>query len=148
MTDASGRSRSAKEWVPSTPRALMLRAARVTKDAYPVEAVVLVHDRDMKDAWCLATSRGDLTARQVVTLYGKRFTTEETFRDQKDLRFGMGLNQTPDMDRPVKVPPSWVCVFSVQRSCSLRTGAQGRGLACCVSTVFQSDIRGSAEAAA
>jgi len=94
VTDASGQSRPAKQWVPSTPRALMLRGARVTEDAYPVGAVVLLHDRDMKEAWCLATSRADLSARQVVALYGKRFTTEETFRDQKDLRFGMGLKQT------------------------------------------------------
>lgn len=27
-------------------------------------------------------------------LYGKRFTIEETFRDAKDLRFGMGLSAT------------------------------------------------------
>ena len=94
VTDASGQSRTAKQWLPITPRALMLRGARVTKDAYPVGAVVLLHDRDMKEAWCLATSRADLSARQVVALYGKRFTTEETFRDQKDLRFGMGLKQT------------------------------------------------------
>ncbi len=94
VADASGQSRPAKEWIPRTPRALMLRGARVTKEAYPVGAVVLLHDRDMQDAWCLATSRTDLSARQIAKLYGKRFTTEETFRDQKDLRFGMGLNQT------------------------------------------------------
>lgn len=94
VADASGQSRPAKEWIPRTPRALMLRGARVTKEAYPVGAVVLLHDRDMQDAWCLATSRTDLSARQIAELYGKRFTTEETFRDQKDLRFGMGLNQT------------------------------------------------------
>lgn len=94
VTDASGQSRPAKEWIPRTPRVLMLRGARVTKEAYPVGAVVLLHDRDMQDAWCLATSRTDLSARQIAKLYGKRFTTEETFRDQKDLRFGMGLKQT------------------------------------------------------
>lgn len=27
-------------------------------------------------------------------LYGRRFTIEETFRDEKDLRFGMGLRAT------------------------------------------------------
>jgi hypothetical protein len=29
-----------------------------------------------------------------VKLYGKRFTIEESFRDLKDLRFGMGLTDT------------------------------------------------------
>ena len=34
-------------------------------------------------------------------LDGRRFTVEETFRDQKDLRFGLGLRAThiPDADR-------------------------------------------------
>jgi hypothetical protein len=35
-----------------------------------------------------------------VVLYGKRFTIEETLRDAKDIRFGMGLSartyETPD----------------------------------------------------
>jgi hypothetical protein len=29
-----------------------------------------------------------------VKLYSKRFTIEESFRDQKNLRFGMGLSET------------------------------------------------------
>jgi hypothetical protein len=46
----------------------------------------------MKEAWCLATSLQEASGAEVVKLYGKRFTTEETFRDLKDLRFGMGLS--------------------------------------------------------
>ena len=36
-----------------------------------------------------------------MALYGKRFTCEETFRDEKDIRFGMGLSATSigDCDR-------------------------------------------------
>ena len=30
---------------------------------------MLVHDKKMKDPWCLATSRADLTAGQVVKLF-------------------------------------------------------------------------------
>jgi hypothetical protein len=48
----------------------------------------------MKEPWCLATSRVDLTARQVVKLYGRRFSIEETFRDTKNIHFGMGLSAT------------------------------------------------------
>jgi hypothetical protein len=43
----------------------------------------------MKDARCLATSRIDLGAPDVAKLYGRRFAIEETFRDSKDLHFGM-----------------------------------------------------------
>jgi hypothetical protein len=48
----------------------------------------------MKEIWCLATTRRDLRAGEIAKLYGKRFTIEETFRDQKDMHFGMGLRAT------------------------------------------------------
>ena len=72
----------------------MLRDAKVTADKTSVPAVVLVHARNMKEAWCLATSLSEETASEVVKLYGRRFTIEETFRDTKDLRFGLGLKAT------------------------------------------------------
>jgi Transposase DDE domain len=56
--------------------------------------VVLVQDKRMKEAWCLATNRSDLKAAEIAKLYGKRFTIEETFRDTKDVHFGMGLKAT------------------------------------------------------
>src|SRR5688572_28246292 len=48
----------------------------------------------MKEPWCLATSRADLPPKQVVLLYGRRFSIEENFRDTKDPRFGLGLSAT------------------------------------------------------
>ena len=48
----------------------------------------------MKEAWCLATSRGQTPAREIVDLYSRRFTIEENFRDSKDIHFGMGLSAT------------------------------------------------------
>lgn len=48
----------------------------------------------MQETWCLATSRAELTAADIVKLYGRRFTIEETFRDTKDIHFGMGLRAT------------------------------------------------------
>jgi len=89
-----GEIRTAAEWVPASGRPLMLREARVTQDRYPVAAVVVVHARNMKDSWCLATSKADWPASQVVKAYARRFTIEETFRDTKDLHFGMGLRAT------------------------------------------------------
>ncbi len=55
-------------------------------------AVVLVHQKGMKEPGCLATRLDSANARQVVDLYSRRFLCEETFRDVKDLRFGMGLS--------------------------------------------------------
>ncbi len=89
-----GETRPAAGWVPKNGRAKMLRNASVTADKAPVAAVVCMKAAGMKDAWCLATNRSDLAPKQVVELYGRRFTIEETFRDQKDARFGMGLSST------------------------------------------------------
>jgi len=94
VTDGDGKSGPASAWVPPAGRALMIKNATVTQDHSAVPAVVVVKDRGMKEAWCLATSRADLTARAVVKLYGKRFTIEENFRDTKDIHFGMGLSAT------------------------------------------------------
>jgi DDE family transposase len=41
----------------------------------------------MKQAWCLATSGTDETAKALMKLYGKRWGIECGFRDTKDLRF-------------------------------------------------------------
>ncbi len=101
VTDAKGEKRSAGEWVPDSQRALRLTGARVTQEETPVPAVVCVKKKGMKEPWCLVTSLKEATASFVVGLYAKRFRTEETFRDVKDLRFGMGL--------------SWVKVRSTER---------------------------------
>jgi hypothetical protein len=93
VEDKHGEQKPGSAWV-AGGRAKMLKNARVTADRTAVPAVVVVHAPGMKEAWCLATSRADLTATQVVKLYGKRFTIEETFRDEKNLHFGLGLSAT------------------------------------------------------
>jgi hypothetical protein len=72
-------------------RARVLRGAEVTADRYKVGTVICVQDPDMKQAWCLAASRTDVTAKQLTTLYGRRWGIECSLRDSKDLRFGLGL---------------------------------------------------------
>ncbi len=94
LSDGKGPPRPAAEWLAPSGRAAILKDACVTLNKFQVPAVVLVHDKRMKEPWCLATSRSDLSAREVVKLYGKRFTIEETFRDTKDIHFGMGLKAT------------------------------------------------------
>lgn len=93
VDDGHGTSQPASTWVGSG-RAKMIRDAYVTADRTAVPAVVVVHAKAMKEAWCLATSLADRNAQEIVKLYGKRFTIEETFRDQKDLHFGLGLSAT------------------------------------------------------
>jgi hypothetical protein len=94
VSDQWGASKSAGEWLPASGRATMLKDAAVTQAFYVLPAVVVVRDKKMQESWCLATSRADLGAADVVKLYGRRFTIEETFRDMKDIHFGMGLRAT------------------------------------------------------
>jgi hypothetical protein len=91
VTAATGETRTAAAWVQAGGRARVLRGAEVTADRYQVGTVVCVQDPDMKQAWCLAASSTDATAKQLTGLYGRRWGIECTLRDSKDLRFGMGL---------------------------------------------------------
>jgi hypothetical protein len=94
VTDASGTTKAAADWLDATGRAKMLKGVTVTEDKAAVPAVVVVHDKRMKESWCLATSLVQGGAATAVKLYGRRFTIEETFRDTKDVHFGMGLSAT------------------------------------------------------
>ena len=94
VTDQFGDQRPASGWLNPNGRARLLKNMAVTGDFHMVPGVVTVHDKRMKDPWCLATSRTDLAASEIVKLYGRRFTIEETFRDTKDIHFGMGLAAT------------------------------------------------------
>jgi hypothetical protein len=90
---ADGTTRPAAEWVGQGGRARKLRDATVTGAQCPVGAVVCVHAKAMKEPWCLVTGNGDATAPQIIALYSKRWRVEPSFRDTKDLRFGMGLSR-------------------------------------------------------
>jgi hypothetical protein len=64
---------------------------KVTADRYPVGTVVCVRDPEMKQAWCLAASSTEATAKDLTVYYGSRWGIESSLRDTKDLRFGMGM---------------------------------------------------------
>ena len=100
VTSADGETRAAADWVGAGGRARTLRGAAVTAHACPVAAVVCVQAKGMKQPWCLASSSADLPARALINLYAKRWQIEGSFRDAKDLRFGMGMGSihvsTPD----------------------------------------------------
>ena len=91
VSAADGQTRPAAAWVGKGGRARKLRDAEVTAGRHKVGAVVCVKARDMKEAWCLAASNAEATAREIMNYYAKRWTIEPGFRDTKDLRFGMGL---------------------------------------------------------
>src|ERR671912_146528 len=71
-----GTTRPAQEWVGQGGRARKLRDAAVTEAQCPVGAVVCVHAKAMKEAWCLVASDGSATAPQIIKLYSKRWGVE------------------------------------------------------------------------
>jgi hypothetical protein len=91
VTAATGETRTAAAWVRPSGRARVLRGAAVTADRYKVGTVICVQDPDMQQAWCLAASSTNATARHLTGYYGRRWGIECALRDTKDLRFGMGM---------------------------------------------------------
>lgn len=91
---SDGETRKAKDWVHPTGRAQLFRDAWVTADRLAVAVVVTVKQKGMKEPWLLCSSHRDKTASELVTLYGQRFTIEESFRDLKNEHFGLGLSAT------------------------------------------------------
>src|SRR6266542_2828022 len=71
VDDEHGEVRPASDRVPTNGRATMLRNVRVTRDRCAIPAVVLVRAKNMKEPWCLASSRADIDAKSVVKLYGR-----------------------------------------------------------------------------
>jgi hypothetical protein len=88
-------AKPARDQVRTGGRMRVLRDALVTARETPVPIVAIVQDSGMKDAWFLASSRSDLTGAELKRIYGRRFTCEETFRDIKDMRYGMGMDWKP-----------------------------------------------------
>lgn len=89
VTTSDGRSAKASAWVPLGGRARRLLKVRITGQRHEVAAFVAVKQANMKEPWLLATSLS-YDGAWIVALYGRRFTCEENFRDEKDPRFGLG----------------------------------------------------------
>jgi Transposase DDE domain len=99
VTACSGETRTAAAWVRPGGGARVLRGAAVTADRYPVGTVVCVQDPAMKQAWCLAASHIDASAKQLTRYYGRRWSIECGLRDTKDLRFGMVTTHVKSPER-------------------------------------------------
>ena len=105
VTDASGETRTAAEWVGKSGRARKLRAARVTAShAQQVGAVVCVHARDMKEPWCLAASDAEAPAGNLIKQYARRWTIDID-QPWRLSRFKVGLIGVPRRWR--QAAPGW-----------------------------------------
>lgn len=92
VSQGDGELKPAREYILKNGRANSILNAQVTSDRKKVAQVVCKHAKGCKQAWCLASSRADLLASEIVNLYALRFTIEERFRDTKNEHIGMGLS--------------------------------------------------------
>jgi hypothetical protein len=69
-----GEKRHAKDWVGRGGRARMLKNAKITKKGYEVATVVCMQDKQMKEPWCLASSRSKEDAKAFAKWYSKRWS--------------------------------------------------------------------------
>ena len=129
VTDASGETRTAAHWVGRSGRARKLRGTRVTAShAYQVGAVVCVHARDMKEPWCLAASDADAPAGTLIKHYARRWTIEPSFRDTKDLRFGMGMAEIRIADPERRDRLLLISAFAMALLTMLGTAGESLGM--------------------
>ena len=92
VTNAKGERRLASDWVGEKGRSRTLRGATVTEAELAVGTVVCVHAKAMKESWCVVASEDKIATRTLIRYYAKRWGIETSFRDIKDIRFGMGMS--------------------------------------------------------
>ena len=125
--NSKGEVKTAKEWVSKDGRAKRLENAKVTlSKEKKVAVVVCTQDKKMKEPWCLASDNPELKTAEIVNYYSKRWGIEPTFRDQKDIRFGMGMYNI-SVSKPIKRDRLF---FLAAISCVLLTilGAAGEAI--------------------
>jgi hypothetical protein len=93
ITDAKGEMRSAKEWIGTSSKTKTIKNCCITYEGLQVATVACTHQKGMKQAWCIASSK-DQSGSWLVKWYAKRWGCEPQFRDTKDMHFGLGLSNT------------------------------------------------------
>lgn len=81
-----------------------------------------VHDTGQKDPWLLLTNLQQ-DSRLVIRMYGRRFETEESFKDMKDVRAGFQLKGTR-IQNPLRLE-RLVAAFSLSYQLMVLVGVYG-----------------------
>lgn len=81
-----------QDWVTQKGQLKELKHAYIRQHQGIQARLVGCWDVGQKEPWILCTNL-DLPKRAIVKIYGKRFQIEETFRDYKCPRFGLGLSR-------------------------------------------------------
>lgn len=82
----------AHEWLDKND-AICVDDAFITVQEYQISKVVICQEPNMKEMWVLACSLKDIATKTILKYYGKRWSTETSYRDEKDLNFGLGMKK-------------------------------------------------------
>lgn len=93
MRTGGGVAAALSTYLPRGNRAVQFRDVWLTARDNAVATVVIVKDPQAQEPWYLASNING-NNQQIISLYRRRFTCEEQFRDEKDSRFGLGTKQT------------------------------------------------------
>lgn len=126
VKDKAGKSKLAHEWL-KKEEAICVDDAKITVREYSVKKVVICQDKNMKDMWVLAASTENLATQSILNYYAKRWGTETSYRDEKDLQFGLGLknarmNKTEKRDRLLLVSAIAIIILTLLGAASEATG--------------------------
>ena len=77
----------------------------------------------MKQAWCLAASSTDETAKDLTWFYGSRWGIESGLRDTKDLRFAMRM-AAMRVNSPERRDRLWLLCTALQSKANQRNKLQ------------------------
>ena len=119
VTSAKGEPCKASDWVGVNGRSRTLRGTTVTDaHARPAGTVVCVHAKEMKESWCVVASEDTIGTRTLIRYYAKRWGIETSFRDIKDMRFGMRMwamriTQARRRDRMLLLSPSSIALLTL-----------------------------------
>ena len=92
VKDSGGVSKLAHAWL-DEEQATCIDNAKVTVQEYGVKKVVICKEKNMKDMWVLVASTNNLAIQTIMNYYGKRWGTETSYRDEKDLQYGLGMKK-------------------------------------------------------
>jgi len=126
VKDKTGHTQLAHEWL-TQGKALCIDDAEITVKNYSVEKVVICKDKNMKDMWVLACSMKDIATQTILNYYAKRWSTETSYRDEKDLQFGLGLkkariSQIEKRDRLLLVSALAIIILTLLGAASEQVG--------------------------
>jgi hypothetical protein len=87
-----GKVRKAQDWL-KYQKTKSFKQGRLTLKQYPVPKILVCQEPGMKELWYIACSQ-PWSNRTIKNYYAKRWATETSYRDEKNLAFGWGMKHT------------------------------------------------------